>query len=319
MLANRNKTNCLLSRLSNPKLLPVNSPDFLSGSTKCQSAFSLAETIAVLVITALTMIASLTIYSRVKDASAAVNTALDRDSLATEILQRIAEDLDRMASSGMGTTISIENKFDSSGYNIARLVIQNVVYGENDKQRIFERIIWQSYYDYFSDSLILYRSHNGVNLEDKVITTDAQVEMKQGNRDFFIPLCTGITFFKIQVPQIKIFGETAVPMELAHLVKVLEAKEKFLDRWSSKNLPHAVTVTISFAEPYQAVTGQLDVPESEKITRTIAIDRTRKIKYIFVARDLEPIDPNDLLDEGFGETGTDELPGVKGKAKGGRR
>lgn len=297
------------------KLSPVNPPDFLLGSTQNRPAFSLAETIAVLVITALTMLASLTIYNRVKDASAAVNTALDRDSLATEILQRIAEDLDRMAFSGMGTTIALRNKFDSSGYNIARLIIQNVVYGENDKQKIFERIVWQTYYDYFTDSLILYRSHNGVNLEDKVITNDVQIEMKQENRDFFIPLCTGITFFKIQVPQIKVFGENAVPTGLEDFVEVPEEEEKFFDAWGGNELPKAITVSISFAEPYQAVTGELDVPESEKIIRTIAIDRTSKIKYTFVARDLEPIDPNDLLDEGSGEAGTDELPRVEEETK----
>jgi len=320
MLTNRNKTSYLLSRLSNPKRLPVNLPDVLLGSTQNRSAFSLVETIAVLVITAMVMLACLTIYSRVKDASAAVNTALNRDGLATEILQRIAEDLDRMAFPGMGITIAVHNKFDSSGYSMARLIIQNVVYGGNDRQKIFERIIWQSYYDYFTDSLILYRSHNGVNLEDKVITDDAQVEMKQENKDFFIPLCTGITFFKIQVPQIKVFGENAVPTELEDFVEVPEEEEKFLDGWGGNEMPKAITVSISFAEPYQAVTGELDVPESEKITRTIAIDRTRKMKYRFVARDLEPIDPNDLLDEGSGEAGTDELPGVKEEGeRGGRR
>lgn len=294
-----------------PKPLPVNPPDFLLGSTKSRPAFSLAETIAVLVITALTMLASLTIYNRVKDATAAVNTTLDRDGVAMEILQRIAEDLDRMAFSGVGTTISIENRFDSSGYTIARLTIRNVVYGENNRPRIFEKIVWQTYYDFFNDSLILYRSHNGVNLEDKVITDDAQIEMKEENRDFFIPLCTGITFFKIQVPVIKVFGENAILPGLEEIVQVPEEEEKFLDKWGGNKLPGAVTVTISFAEPYQAVTGELDVPESEKITRTIAIDRTRKIKYRFISRDLEPIDPNALLDEGLDDADLDKLMDVK--------
>jgi hypothetical protein len=45
--------------------------------------------------------------------------------------------------------------------------------------------------------------------------------------------------------------------------------------------------TISFAEPFKTLTGTLDVPDTEKITRTIAIDRTRKIKFIFVKKEDE--------------------------------
>jgi len=148
-----------------------------------------------------------------------------------------------------------------------------VVYDEDNKPRVFENIIWRSSYDFFDDSLFLYRS--------------------------------------IQVPVIKVFGENAILPGLEEMVEVPEEEEKFLDRWGGDKLPKAVTITISFAQPYQAVTGELDVLESEKITRTIAIDRTRKLKYRFVARDLEPIDPNDLLDDGFDDTDTDELPDVK--------
>jgi len=261
------------------------------------------EIVVVLLITAMIMLASFTIYGRVKAATAAVNTTLDRNVVPTEILQRIAEDLDRLASPGFGTTISIDNKFDSSGYNIARLIIQNTVYGEKNRERVFEKIVWQTHYDFFEDSLILYRSHNGYNLEDKVITDDVQIEMKEGGNDYFIPLCTGITFFKIQVPVVKVFGEDVKLPGLDEMVEVPEEEEKFLDKWGGNKLPKAVTITIAFAQPYQAVTGELDVLESEKITRTIAIDRTRKIKYRFVARDLEPIDPNALLDEGLDDTG----------------
>ena len=298
-------------RGKNMRYLFINCRNRPSESTPVRSAFSLVEIVAVLLITAMIMLASFTVYGRVKAATAAVNATLDRDILPTEILQRIAEDLDRLAFSGLGTTIFIQNKFDSSGYNVAQLAIKNVVYGDNNKPKVFERIIWRTSYDFFDDSLILYRSHNGYNLEDKVITDDVQIEMKQEDRDFFIPLCNGITFFKIQVPVVKVFGENVNLPGLDEMVEVPEEEEKFLDGWGGDKLPKAVTVTISFAEPYQAVTGELDVLESEKITRTIAIDRTRKIKYRFVARDLEPIDPNDLLDDGFDDADTDELPDVE--------
>ena len=73
-----------------------------------------------------------------------------------------------------------------------------------------------------------------------------------------------------------------------------EEEEIFVDRWATDNLPKAVTVSISFAEPYQAVTGELEVLDTEKITRTIAIDRTRNIKYRFVEKDFGLEDPNDI-------------------------
>ncbi len=290
-------------RGKNMRYLFMNRRNCSSESLPVRSAFSLVEIVVVLLITAMIMLASFTIYGRVKAATAAVNATLDRNVVPTEILQRIAEDLDRLASPGFGTTISIDNKFDSSGYNIARLIIQNTVYGEKNRERVFEKIVWQTHYHFFEDSLILYRSHNGYNLEDKVITDDVQIEMKEGGNDYFIPLCTGITFFKIQVPVVKVFGEDVKLPGLDEMVEVPEEEEKFLDKWGGNKLPKAVTITIAFAQPYQAVTGELDVLESEKITRTIAIDRTRKIKYRFVARDLEPIDPNALLDEGLDDTG----------------
>lgn len=297
------------------RYLFMNRRNCSSESPLVRPAFSLVEIIVVLLITAMIMLASFTIYGRVQAAAAAVNATLDRDILPTEILQRIAEDLDRLAFSGLGTTISIQNKFDSSGYNIARLIIQNTVYGENNKPRIFEKIVWQTYYDYFEDSLILYRSHNGINLEDKVIADDRQIELKEEGNDFFIPLCTGITFFKIQVPVVKVFGEDVKLPGLDEMIQVDEEEEKFLDRWGGDKLPKAVTVSISFAEPYQAVTGELEVPEREKITRTIAIDRTRKIKYRFVARDLEPIDPNDLLEPGLDDADIESKPAPRPQAK----
>jgi len=297
--------------LMNMRYLFVNRSNCSFESPQVRYAFSLVEIVAVLSITAMIMLASFTIYSRVKASAAAVNAILDKDILPTEILQRIAEDLDRLASSGLGTTISIQNKFDSSGYNVSQLVIKNEVYDEKNKPKVFEKIIWRSSYDFFDDSLILYRSHNGCNLEDKVITDDKQIELKELGNDLFIPLCTGITFFKIQVPVVKVFGENVRLPGLDEMVEVPEEEETLLDGWHGDKLPKAIIITISFAEPYQAVTGELDVPQDEKITRTIAIDRTRKINYKFVARDLEPTDPNNLLDDGFDAADTEEPPGVK--------
>ena len=55
-------------------------------------AFSLAETVTVLVITALILIAVINIYNRVKTAAASVTTMFEKNDLPNEILQRLAED-----------------------------------------------------------------------------------------------------------------------------------------------------------------------------------------------------------------------------------
>jgi hypothetical protein len=51
-----------------------------------------------------------------------------------------------------------------------------------------------------------------------------------------------------------------------------------VEKWNGSP-PPGITVTISFAKPDKKADGTFDVPEEEKITRTIAIDRTRKIRF----------------------------------------
>jgi len=76
---------------------------------------------------------------------------------------------------------------------------------------------------------------------------------------------------------------------------VPSGEENFLTQWKGKSKQlKAVSVSISFAEPYQTVTGELEVYEEDKIIRTIAIDRTRNIKYVFVEQDFTLEDPNDI-------------------------
>ena len=56
------------------------------------------------------------------------------------------------------------------------------------------------------------------------------------------------------------------------------AGENPVEKWNGPP-PRGIMVTISFAEPYKRADGTFDVPDEEKITRTIAIDRTRKIRF----------------------------------------
>ena len=220
--------------------------------------FSLAEVIATLTIGAMILLAVLGVYNRAERSAAAVTHKLDSSRLPREVLQRIAEDLDRIISSDSDTKIVISNKYDS-GLPTARMVIQKTIKDSEDKEVIFEEITWQTNFDYESDisGLVLYRSHRGIALEDKLLEDYPRKE--KWERELFVPICSGVTFFRIQVPR----------------------GEEFRDEWTSASLPPGVVVTVSFAEPYEVLDGTLDVPEEEKITRTIAIDRTRKIAFNF--------------------------------------
>jgi len=127
---------------------------------KRAKGFSLVEIITVLTVVSLVTIAAFTMFNRVKSAAASINDRLDINVLPTEILQRIAEDLDRLTSAGLDTNILIRDRFDS-GYATTQMVIENLIYDGRNKPKSFEKITWQSQYDSFEDALILYRSHGG--------------------------------------------------------------------------------------------------------------------------------------------------------------
>ena len=231
----------------------------ISGS---QGGFSLAELLAALVIAAMVLVAVLGVYGRAETGAAAITRRLNSSQLPSEIIQRIAEDIDRTTMAGSGAKVTIENKFEE-GFPTARLTILKTIYDKDNKKQTFERIVWQASFDYESNTggLILYRSHSGIDLEDRIL--DEQKE--DWERELFVPICTGVTFFKIQVPR----GDT------------------FQNRWASDSLPGGIVVTISFAQPFKTLDGTLDVPEAEKITRTIAINRTRKIRFIIIVKEQE--------------------------------
>ncbi len=217
------------------------------------SGFSLAEMLAALTIGAMILVAVLGIYSRAERSAGTISRRFDSSRLPGEILQRIAEDLDRTISAGSNAKITIENKFEN-GLPSARLTIRKTIRDSKDQEQVLEEIIWQGSADVDSNSLVLYRSHNGMVLEDKLLDE----KRASWEKDYsFVPICAGVTFFKIQVPQ----------------------GEAFQDGWASDALPAGIVATISFAQPLGTVAGTFDVPDEEKVTRTIAIDRTRKIGF----------------------------------------
>lgn len=218
-----------------------------------RSGFSLAEVLASLTIGAMILVAVLGIYSRAEHSAAAITQRLYNFRLPSEVLQRIAEDLDSIISSNSDTQITIENGIEH-GFSTARLTIKRTINDNKNIEQKFEEIVWQTSYDYESltDGLVLYRSHSGMTLEDKMLNNSKE----DWERELFVPICSGVTLFKVNAVQGK----------------------QLLDKWN-ESLPTGIKVTLSFAEPFKKVDGSLDVPDEEKTIRTIAVDRTRKITF----------------------------------------
>jgi len=218
-----------------------------------RQGFTLAEILAAMTIGAMILVAILGIYTRADRTAAAVMLKLDSSRLSSEVLQRIAEDLDRIISSDTNIKITIENKLKNN-FPAAKLTITKTIKDSKGTEQKFEEIVWQSLYDYESpdDGLVLYRSYSGIPLEDKILDKDKdQIDLER-----LVPICSGVTFFKINALK----------------------GGKPLEKWDDAP-PAGITATISFAEPFKGKNGAMDVPDEEKITRTIAIDRTRKIPF----------------------------------------
>jgi prepilin-type N-terminal cleavage/methylation domain-containing protein len=245
-------------------------------------AFTLVEVLAALTIGTMVLLAVLALYNRGQSGSAAVLSKMESNRLPREVFQRIAEDLDRVAGGGQGVQIDILNKLQD-GLSAAKLEIFMPINDAKDQQQTLEKIVWQSSTDPESGLLTLYRSHSGIAMEDALL--DNQKEPFQ--REAFVPICSGITFFKIEVPK----GETP------------------LDRWT-EGIPPAIRITMSFAQPYKTVSGTFDVPEEGKIIRTIAVDRTRRPAFTLSATDAneandanKPADINQPADDANKPTG----------------
>ena len=222
------------------------------------AGFSLGEMLAALVIGAMVLAAILGVYARANRAAEAVLAKVESPALAAEVLQLLAEDLDRLLGAEEGeTSIKIEPGFDN-GFARCRLTLRRTYRDAKNAEKTFEEITWLAGYDHEGSvpGLIIYRGHEGMNLEDKLL--DAKREGWEDNYPL-IPICRGVTFFRIEVPKDK--------------------EDEFVDRWAASSLPPGVRISISFAEPYETVRGTWDVLEQEKVRRTVAIDSTRAIKF----------------------------------------
>jgi hypothetical protein len=125
---------------------------------------------------------------------------------------------------------------------------------------LFEEIQGQGTYDFASGRVMIYRSHSGLTLEDRLL------DHQRGDLEKlypFVPVAGGFSAFKIESPQ----GNNLVT------------------RWANPMLPTGLRVTLSTADPVRSPRGQLEIPEDSLITRTIAVDRTRQIRFEFAAWD----------------------------------
>jgi hypothetical protein len=222
-------------------------------------AFTLAEVLAALVLSSMILIAALSVYNSAQRASAAITRKLENYFKPVEILQKIAEDIDDIAGDDKAVKILIPKKAIDNGFWVSQLKIQKSYYDAKDKQQVLETIDWQTAYDFDTDGLVLYRSRSGIGLEDKLLDQNRE----NWEKGLFIPICSGVTFFDVQVL----------------------SNDELQDYWTEDSLPKVIVITISFAQPYENLNGELEVPEEEKIIRAIAVDRTRKINISFIKKE----------------------------------
>jgi prepilin-type N-terminal cleavage/methylation domain-containing protein len=254
-----------------------------------KKGFSLAELLAALVISSMIILAAFSLYTRLNKVSAAVISKLDQGRLPREILQLIAEDLDRIISDTKDTKVNFQNKIEGNGLQSARIEIIKSIYDKEVKPVTFEQIIWQTSFDLTASpkGMVLYRRHSGIALEDKLLDEPRQ----NFEKDLFIPVCGGVSFFSIQTGN----------FQSGTIQTGTDDQSALVDRWSADSLPANIIITISFADPVEVSPGQWQVPDTEKITRIIALDRTRKIPFEFEVRDFNDINdqnkPSDSLEK----------------------
>ena len=148
------------------------------------------------------------------------------------------------------------------GYPTALIKLTTVIKDKKQVNQVLEEIVWQANVDIQTNRLVLYRSHTGLLVEDKLLDRDRdEVETLYP----FVPVCGGLTAFRVEVKQ----GDEWTD---------------FLSG-SDRSLPNGIRITLSDAQAEKNVQGEWEVPEEDLVTRTIAIDRTRVLKF-------EVADPN---------------------------
>ncbi len=222
--------------------------------SKTRTGFSLAEVLAAMMIGSMVLISVLTVYSRAERTAASVTMTLTQSRNPYEALQLIAEDLDRTTGNDGDINFVIVNRYIND-YSAAVLAIQVRYKDPTDKQQQYETILWQCNTNYKGDAndMVLYRSCEAVAPEDKLLDESKD----KAQRSAYVPVCRGVTYFAM---------------------KVYTGKEEPTEVFPG-GTPLGIVVTISFAKPFKNTDGHYEVPDNEKYTRTIAINKSRKIKF----------------------------------------
>ena len=225
----------------------------MSAAHRHPRGLTLAEVMVSIVLAALVLVAVLSIYDQFQRSASAIIARIERPQLPTEILQRIAEDVDRLVDSSHEVTVTVEPGFDS-GYRISRLVLQKSYSDRAPEEPPLEEIVWQGHVDVGTDRIVLYRKHSGLMLEDKLL--DAKRKPVEESYPY-IPLAGGLTAFRIRARQ----------------------GINWLDQWQGKIPPTGIEVMLAVAEPQKTPGGNWEVAEKDQFVRTIAMDRTRIIPF----------------------------------------
>jgi hypothetical protein len=247
----------------------MNGHSDIMAARRLQRGISLVELVIATMIGSMMLVAVFVMYSHSRRNVAAISAALERNELPDRILQLLARDMDRFFADTEDVSFILQ-PMQYEGLVSAKLIMESKLYDNQSRPRPYERIIWDARYDNTTQSLILYRGHSGLVSEDKLLESQRTEE----ERRQLVPLCDGLTHFEIWV--------------VSH--------GRRMNAYSQNILPEQVIVSLSFAEP-QKQGNEYIIPEEEIVTRTIAVNRVRKIGYIFTEPNLaEPNIPDDVPD-----------------------
>ncbi|NQV32958.1 MAG: prepilin-type N-terminal cleavage/methylation domain-containing protein, partial [Phycisphaeraceae bacterium] len=195
-------------------------------SVRCQhvgrSGFTLTELLVAVVVASMLLSVLLAISSHVQQSAASIEQALGEFELIQEVLQLIAEDLDTKIDPEAGTTLTVFNRMED-GYPTAKMVITTTMKNEKFEDEMLEEITWQANVDIQTNRIVLYRSHTGKILEDKLLD---QRRDEVESLSPFVPVCGGLTAFRIEVHR----------------------DDEWTQQWASPELPTGIRVVMSDAQ-----------------------------------------------------------------------
>jgi hypothetical protein len=216
-----------------------------------RKGLTLVELVISILIASVMMVSIFFIYSHSRGTIDDISRTVDQSQVPERILQLIAQDVDRFSADTDDLTILSEVKRQNGLYS-SKLTLQTQIYDGSMRPIPYEKVVWETRYDSETESMILYRSHSGLVSEDNLLESQRTPEEASA----FVPLCSGLTHFNIDR-----FPKTAI------------------------GLPNQLIVSLSFAQP-EIEGGEKVISPELIVTRTIAVNRLRKIGYIFTEPNL---------------------------------